>query len=136
MVVSQPPGHNQFGPLVAELKIRPGRRVGSKKKRAPPSGALFHGLNLEGSDALGARALGARLDLERDLLATLEAVEVTCGATPVEEEFLTVFGCDKAEATVRDQFLDGACRHFHLLSLSNLGYSTRRGLFDKTRDLR
>jgi hypothetical protein len=35
----------------------------------------------------------------------------------VEEEFLTVFGSDKAEATVRDQFLDGACRHFHLLSL-------------------
>src|SRR5713226_1284875 len=91
---------------------------------------------LEGADALGARALRAGFDLEAHLLATLEAVEVTFGATPVEEEFLSVLGCDKAEAAVRDQFLDGACRHFHLLYLSNLGYSTRRGLFEKTRDLR
>src|SRR2546428_12503055 len=72
---------------------------------------------LDGADAASARTLGARLDLEGHLLATAEAVEVTFGATPVEEEFLTVFGCDKAEATVRDQFLDGACGHFHLLSL-------------------
>src|SRR5713226_4570329 len=74
---------------------------------------------LDGADAAGARALGARFDLEGHLLATAEAVEVAFGATPVEEEFLTVLGCNKAEATVRDQLLDGACRHFHLLYLSN-----------------
>jgi hypothetical protein len=49
----------------------------------------------------------------------------------VEEEFLTVFGSDKAEATVRDQFLDGACRHFHLLYLSNYGQLNSAGLFEK-----
>src|SRR5258708_35525743 len=74
---------------------------------------------LDGADAASARALGARFDLEGHLLATAEAVEVAFGATPVEEEFLTVLGCNKAEATVRDQLLDGACRHFHLLYLSN-----------------
>src|SRR5260370_1875237 len=81
---------------------------------------------LDGADAASARALGARFDLEGHLLATAEAVEVTFGATPVEEEFLTVFGCDKAKATVRDQLLDGACRHFHLLSLELKANSTRR----------
>src|SRR5258708_14603685 len=74
---------------------------------------------VDGADAASARALGARFDLEGHLLATAEAVEVAFGATPVEEEFLTVLGCNKAEATVRDQLLDGACRHFHLLYLSN-----------------
>src|SRR5713101_5619986 len=81
---------------------------------------------LDGADAASARALGARLDLEGHLLATAEAVDVTFGATPVEEEFLTVFGCDKAKATVRDQLLDGACGHFHLLSLELKANSTRR----------
>src|ERR1700730_13743149 len=81
---------------------------------------------LDGANAAGARALGARLDLEGHLLATAEAVEVTFGATPVEEEFLTVFGCDKAKAAVRYQLLDGACRHFHLLSLELKANSTRR----------
>src|ERR1700720_3012523 len=107
-------------------------------KKAPDLAARgsFLVTNLDRADGPRAWPLGARLDLESHLLAALQTVEVTFGSAAVEEEFLTVFGCDKAEATVRDQFLDGACRHFHLLYLSNLGYSTRRGLFEKTRDLR
>src|SRR5437879_4609652 len=124
-----------LGPVPAPACLLgvPGQRVPAPAgkttiKKAPDRspGLFSRFLCLESADALGARALGARLDLERDLLATLEAVEVTFGATPVEEEFLTVFGCDKAEATVRDQLLDGACRHFHLLSLELKAYSTRR----------
>src|SRR5439155_1245961 len=77
-------------------------------------------------DANGLRAwpLGARLDFEGNLLATLQPVEVALDAAAVEEELLTVFGCDKPEATVRDQFLDGACGHFHLLFLELKAYST------------
>jgi hypothetical protein len=99
------------------------------KKEAPglaTQGSFCCFVWLDGTDAASARALGARLDLEGHLLATAEAVEVTFGATPVEEEFLSVFGCDKAKATVRDQLLDGACRHFHLLSLELKANSTRR----------
>src|SRR5258708_22115281 len=73
---------------------------------------------VDGADAASARALGARFDLEGHLLATAEAVEVAFGATPVEEEFLTVLGCNKAEATVRDPLLDRARRPLHLLDLS------------------
>src|SRR6267143_1917612 len=108
---------------------RSAARIWGDKKRSPRSfdpGLFCCFVLLDGADAAGARALGARLDLEGHLLATAEAVEVAFGATPVEEEFLTVFGCDKAKATVRDQLLDGACRHFHLLSLELKAYSTRR----------
>src|SRR2546422_11724314 len=77
--------------------------------------------NLGYADALGARALRARLDFERNLLATLEAVEVAFGATAVEEVFLSVLGLDKSKATIRNQFLDGASWHFHLLSLERRG---------------
>src|SRR6266705_6017660 len=77
--------------------------------------------NLGDADALGARALGARLDFELNLLATLEAIEVALGATAVEEVFLSVLGLDKSKATIRNQFLDGASWHFHLLSLERRG---------------
>ena len=50
----------------------------------------------------GARALGARLDLEVDPLAAVEAVEVEGRAERVamEEVFLAVLGGDEAEAAV------------------------------------
>jgi hypothetical protein len=73
------------------------------------------------ADALGARALGARLDFERNLLATLEAVEVTFGATAVEKVFLSVLGLDKSKATIRYQLLDCSGRHVDLLSLERRG---------------
>src|SRR6266851_6049298 len=96
-------------------------------KKAPgvdPPGLHFRSEPLDRANGLRARALRARLDLESHLLPALQPVEVTLGSTAVEEELLTVLGCDKAEATVRDQFLDGACRHFHLLSLELKAYST------------
>src|SRR5207302_4335011 len=73
------------------------------------------------ADALGARALRARLDFERNLLATLQSVEVTFSATAVEKVFLSVLGLDKSKATIRNQLFDGACGHFHLLSLERRG---------------
>src|SRR5438128_8679617 len=73
------------------------------------------------ADALGARALRARLDFERNLLATLEAVEVTFGATAVEKVFLSVLGLDESKATIRNQLFDSACGHYHLLSLERRG---------------
>src|SRR5260370_5431436 len=86
-----------------------------KKPRAFARGSLV--VELSDADALGARALRARLDFERNLLATLQSVEVTFGSTAVEKVFLSVLGLDKSKATIRNQLLDGACGHFHLLSL-------------------
>src|SRR5690348_1902469 len=93
-------------------------------KRPGPKPGPSWSQDLGDADALGARALRARLDFERNLLATLESVEVSLGATAVEEVFLSVLGLDKSKATIRNQLLDGACGHFHLLSLERRGYST------------
>src|SRR5438270_4592892 len=82
---------------------------------------LFWLSDLGYADALGARALRARLDFERNLLATLQSVEVTLGSTAVEKVFLSVLGLDKSKATMRNQLLDGTCGHFHLLSLERRG---------------
>src|SRR3981189_1719254 len=97
-----------------------GRRFANKKAPSFRSG-LSVWSDLGYADALGARALGARLDFERNLLATLEAVEVTFGATAVEKVFLSVLGLDKSKATIRNQLFDGASGHFHLLSLERRG---------------
>src|SRR5437763_2919767 len=96
------------------------RGEGNKKARA--CARAFSGFRtLSYADALGARALGARLDFELNLLATLEAVEVAFGATAVEKVFLSVLCLDKSKATIRNEFLDGASGHFHLLSLERRG---------------
>src|SRR5437868_1191316 len=92
------------------------------KKRARACARALSGFRtLSYADALGARALGARLDFELNLLATLEAVEVAFGATAVEEVFLSVLGLDKSKATIRNQFFDSASRHSYLLSLERRG---------------
>src|ERR1700736_6650643 len=93
-----------------------GRSLSNKKAPSLGSGLLSI-CWLGYADALCARALRARLDFERNPLRPLEAVEVALGATAVEEVFLSVLGLDKSKAAIRNQFLDGACRHFHLLSL-------------------
>src|SRR5712691_9369515 len=122
---SRPSGSQGWTARAASHSSTRSRRRHKKKKPGSfDPGLLSCFVLLDGADAASARALGARFDLEGHLLATTEAVEVAFGATPVEEEFLTVFGCDKAKATVRDQLLDGACRHFHLLSLELKAYST------------
>src|SRR5205823_9585121 len=80
--------------------------IHSTQKKAPSlRSGLFWFSNLGYADALGARALGARLDFELDLLATLEAVEVAFGATAVEKVFLSVLCLDKSKATIRNEFL-------------------------------
>src|SRR2546423_15696117 len=95
---------------------------GRGNKKAPSLSARgLAGSLLRDADALGARALRARLDFERNLLATLEAVEVAFGATAVEEVFLSVLGLDESKAAIGNQLLDGACGHFHLLSLERRG---------------
>src|SRR5690242_13664372 len=93
--------------LFKPLTPHPSPRRGEGTKKAPSLKARgFAGSFLRDADALGARALRARLDFERDLLATLEAVEVAFGATAVEEVFLSVLGLDKSKAAIRNQFLD------------------------------
>src|SRR3979411_1270344 len=77
-----------------------------KPRAAEPRGAPIWVLG--DPDALGARALGARLDLEGDLLAPVEAVEIGLGAAAVEEVLLAVLSCDKAKAPVGDELLDGS----------------------------
>src|SRR5713101_5753833 len=64
------------------------------------------------------RSLWAGLDLERNLLATQEGVEIL-DSRAVEEVFLAVLGCDKAEAAVGHQRLDGSCSHLVSPPFSN-----------------
>src|SRR5713101_868208 len=61
-------------------------------------------------NSIRARPLRAGLDLERNLFATHEGVEIL-DAGAVEEVFLAVLGCDEAEAAIRHQLLDGSCSH-------------------------
>src|SRR6266480_1910281 len=71
-------------------------------------------IELESADAPRARALGAGLDLERNLLATHEGVEVAVGAALVEEELLPVLCGDESKSALRNDLLDGASRHLVL----------------------
>src|SRR5205823_10011951 len=84
-------------------------------------------------DELRARALGARLDLEGDLLAAVQAVEAVDAVT-VEEVFLAVLCRDESEAAVGDEFLDGAggCHWVSLFFLERCRPSD--GLFEKDGD--
>src|SRR5207247_10008400 len=107
---------------LASRKVRRNMCSEKETRLACARGLLVR--SLDRADGLRAWPLGARLDLEGHLLAALQPVEVTLDSAAVEEELLTVFGCDKPEATVRDQFLDGACGHFHLLFLELKAYST------------
>src|ERR1041385_8584508 len=70
---------------------------------------------LDDADGAGPGALRDRFDVEGHLLAAVQAVEVAFGPAAVEEVFLPVLGCDKAEATVGYELFDGAVWHFHLL---------------------
>src|SRR3954453_16519485 len=82
------------------------------------TGGVWSGAILSaGSDVRGARTLGARLDVELDLLAAHQAVEVErcVNAASVEEVFLGVIGRDETEAAVRDDLLDRARGHVTLL---------------------
>src|SRR5918995_1123752 len=66
-----------------------------------------------GLDVAGARALRILPDLELDLLAALQPIEVERGRqrAAVEEVVLAVLGRDEAEASLGDDLLDGACGH-------------------------
>src|SRR5437868_3520374 len=99
----------------------PSKWGGEKTKSPEPWLGAFLVVGLGDADALGARALGARLDFERNLLATLQPIEVALGATAVEEVFLSVLGLDESKATIRNQLFDSACGHYHLLSLERRG---------------
>src|SRR5438270_7082425 len=83
------------------LPVASGDRKGLCSGREP---------GLRQADELGARALGARLDLEGHLLAAVQAVEVL-DAVAVEEVLLAVLGCDEAESAVGNELLDGSCSH-------------------------
>jgi len=65
----------------------------------------------------GPWALGAGLDLELDLLAACQAVEIERGieATAMEEVFLPILSGDEAETTIGDDLLDCAGGHEDLL---------------------
>ena len=64
------------------------------------------------------RALLARLDVELDPLASLEAVEVQLSVEPrpVEEVLDAILGRDEAEPAVRNHSLDCSERHLSKLA--------------------
>src|SRR6266545_6065147 len=84
-------------PPAAGTSPRAGKSCRKNKKGPSLRSGPYLVPYLRDADALGARALGARLDFERDLLATLEAIEVAFGATAVEEVFLSVLGLDESK---------------------------------------
>jgi hypothetical protein len=65
------------------------------------------------ANARGAGTLGAVLDLELDLLAAIEAIEVegALEAAAMEEVFLAIVCSDEAEAAIGDDLLDGTGGH-------------------------
>src|SRR4029079_12636673 len=72
--------------------------------------------------------LGALLDLELDLLAADEAIEVKRGveAAAMEEVFLRILSGDEAEAAVGDDLLDGSGGHMDLQRLPEQGLQNAR----------
>src|SRR3989338_3124494 len=86
----------------------------------PGARALGSGSVLGGRDLAGAGTARAGLDLEVDLLATYEAIELQGAIEPVtvEEVLLAVLGRDEAEAAVGYDLLDGACGHVNLVLFS------------------
>jgi len=87
---------------------------------------------LGGPNLGGSGTLGALLDLELDLLAALEAVEVERGieGAAMEEVLLRVLGGDESEAAVSDDLLDGTGGHDDLHS-SRTWMSRAHGPFEK-----
>src|SRR4029077_19454680 len=87
---------------------------------------------LGGTHLCGARALGARFDLERHALAAGKAFEVKRGveAVAVEEVFLRILGNDEAEAAIGYDLLDGTGGHSDLQCFPNWE-STTHGPFEK-----
>src|SRR4029450_3440901 len=80
--------------------------------KRPPAGwrAVGRLARSGGLNVLRAVALGARLDLELDLLAAGEAVEVhgRGEAVAVEEVVLPVLGGNEGESAIGDELLDGS----------------------------
>src|SRR5437762_9382118 len=103
------------------------------KKPAALDGRPLSNSDLSQLDAVGSRALLARLDLEAHALATGERVEVHARVQtgPVEEVLPTVLSRDEAEPSIGYKLLDGACRHLELL-FSKVRHE-RTGPFEKNR---
>src|SRR5690242_7313024 len=96
--------------------MRPSRsRSVSRPKEAPRRSAAPWSAVLDDLNPRCAGAFRAGLDLERDLLAALQAVEVGLGTTPVEEVLFAVLGRDEPEAAVAYELFDGAILHGDLL---------------------
>src|SRR5690242_20277407 len=113
-VRSPPRGH----PAVHHQLAWQSAQRSRNKRRAPIKlRAPFGSFELKRSHAARARALGTHLDLVCNLLPTLEGVEVAVSAALVEEILLPVIGRDESKTAVRNDLLDGACRHLRLLCL-------------------
>jgi hypothetical protein len=101
--------------------------------------ARWYGRPVEGRsgglDVLCASALGALLDIELDLLAAGETIEVqgSSQAVAMEEVFLPILGGDEAEAAIGDDLLDGTGGHSDLQCFPNWE-STTHGPFEKGSD--
>src|SRR5262245_46567219 len=101
-----PIGHVATPSGAQEMKKRPVRVDGPPILQASGSRA----------NATRPRALGAGLDLELDLLAAIEAIEVErrIEAAAMEEVLLGVVSGDEAEAALGDDLLDGSGGHMDL----------------------
>jgi hypothetical protein len=97
--------------LLSEWVVPLGERRG--EARAIDARAAIASSGLGRGYLNGARALGARLDFERDTLAADEAVEVEGSqeAATMEEVFLAIFGGDESEAALGDDLLDSTGGH-------------------------
>src|SRR5262249_41161069 len=102
-----------------------------KRKRGRPRGRPLWSCCLRDPHAVGARALRALLDVERDALAAGQRIEVQrrIHAGPVEEVLLPVLGSDDAEPAVRHDLLDRPLGHQKTPLLELL--PERTGLFEK-----
>jgi len=115
------PGTDEFGALL-QREVALGRdlertqfRLHKEKAGRDATGNL-EGL-LSQLDSICAGAFLARLDLEGDPLTARQRVEVHRRIQPgaVEEILPSVLSGNESEPAVRDQLLDGACRHLSQL---------------------
>ena len=120
------------------LREPPCRSFRQTKTARPKTGRSSFGTaalgrrGLRSLDARCARALGALLDVEVDLLTAGQAVEVELHVerATMEEVFLAILGGDKAKSAVGDDLLDCSGGHRDLLHFPNDGGRTH-GLFEK-----
>src|SRR4029079_3730515 len=112
---------------------RPAKAGAAKRKTARPKtgrssfgGAALSRRGLCGLDARSARALGALLDVEIDLLAAGQAVGVErhVERAAMGEIILPVVGGDEAKSAIGDDLLDGSGGHEDLLHFPNEGGRT------------